>query len=101
MGMFPQDVKTEFEKLMGPEFMVEPPFLARLPKIERPVLISSMRDARRFVRRWMIWQGTEDLPDLLKTLAAVKEPEQVAPAVLLLKSALATHGLLPAGGGLN
>ncbi len=94
-------IQQQFRQLMGPNFQVSPRFIARLPRLAKPVSIETLHDAKVFIRRWMIRDKDRTLKRLHTQLISVRRNEDVSAAIDALKSALEARGLLPLGRGLN
>ena len=70
-------------------------FDARLPAVANPVRITSFYDAQVFTRRWVIRDKDPALKALVRCLEKARSAETSASALLELRSALASRGLLP------
>jgi hypothetical protein len=70
------------------------PFDACLPRLERPVRISSVHDARVFARRWVIRDKDPALKALVRRLDKARSSEAEASALRAFREALASRSLL-------
>ena len=73
----------------------EQKFDACLPHVAQPVRIRSLHDAQVFARRWVIRDKDPALKALVRSLEKARSAETSASALLELRSALASRGLLP------
>jgi hypothetical protein len=74
------------------------PFDARLPRLERPVRISSLYDAKIFARRWVIRDKDPALKALVRRLDKARSSEAETSALRAFRQALASRSLLPQRG---
>jgi len=70
-------------------------FDACLPQVARSVRITCLHDAQVFARRWVIRDKDPALKALVRCLEKARSAETSASALLELRSALASRGLLP------
>ena len=70
------------------------PFDACLPRLERPVRIRTLHDARIFARRWVIRDKDPALKALVRRLDKARSSEAEASALCALREALASRSLL-------
>jgi hypothetical protein len=74
------------------------PFDARLPRLERPVRISSLHDAKIFARRWVIRDKDPALKALVRRLDKARSSETETSALRAFRQALESRSLLPLRG---
>jgi hypothetical protein len=70
------------------------PFDACLPRLERPVRISTLHDARIFARRWVIRDKDPALKALVRRLDKARSSEAEATALRAFREALGARSLL-------
>ena len=70
-------------------------FDANLPRLSKPVRISTFHDAQVFVRRWAIRDKDLAIRALRRRLDRVNSAETADSALVDLKRELAARGLLP------
>lgn len=70
-------------------------FDANLPRLSKPVRISTFNDAQVFVRRWAIRDKDLAIRALRRRLDRAHSAESADSALLELKRLLAARGLLP------
>ena len=70
-------------------------FDACLPRLERPVRISSVHDARIFARRWVIRDKDPALKALVRRLDRAHSSEAETSALHAFRQALDSRSLLP------
>ena len=70
-------------------------FDARLPRLSKPVRISSFHDAQVFVRRWAIRDKDLAIRALRRRMDRAHSAETADSALLELRRELAVRGLLP------
>ena len=70
-------------------------FDACLPQVAKSVRITCLHDAQVFARRWVIRDKDPALKALVRCLEKARSAETSASALLELRSALASRGLLP------
>ena len=73
---------------------LEAQFEARLPGLGTPIRITTRHDAAVFMRRWTIREKDPALKALLRKMERANSAETITSAVLGLKEALASRGLL-------
>jgi hypothetical protein len=71
------------------------PFDACLPRLERSVRITSLHDAKIFLRRWVIRDKDPALKVLVRRLDKARSSEAETIALRALRQALEARGLLP------
>ena len=70
------------------------PFDACLPRLERPIRIGSLHDAKIFARRWVIRDKDPALKALVRRLDKARSSEAQTIALHALRQALESRSLL-------
>lgn len=72
----------------------EQQFEAKLPGLDKPIRIMTRHDATVFICRWTIREKDPALKVLLREMHRANSPATATSAILRLKQALASRGLL-------
>jgi len=75
-------------------FCLESQFEAKLPGLDAPIRIMTRHDAAVFMRRWTIREKDPALKVLLREMERANSSATLTSAILALKQALASRGLL-------
>ena len=80
------------------DFPMDEVFLAKLPRLGRPIRVSGFRGAMAFVNRWGICEKDPAVLRLQRRFKSVSTHDAAAGAVADLRSLLEERGLLLAAG---